>query len=308
MAWSDWYSYQSEVFGTSFELQLWADNQQAADGAMQLVEAEMWRIHHLLSPYESESELSFVNGSAGIGPVDISAELSGLLATTLYYSELTEGAFDPSFASVGWYYDYKNGEKPDQELIDAMRPAINYRLIMLDTETHRVDLQHKNMKLDLGGSAKGYAMDRAAEILRSLGIEHATVSAGGDMRVLGDKRGRPWVVGIRNPRQEQTAIRLPLENVAVSTSGDYERFFIDTDTGDRIHHILDPSTGQSADKLASVTVIGERGIDTDPLSTSIFVLGAVKGLALINSMSGFDAILIDSAGRVHFSQGLSEPE
>lgn len=346
-AWAEWFEYESQIFGTRFSLELWSEDQAIADQVINEVVAEMWRLHHMLSPYEPESELSAVNRLAFSEPVVVSSELFTLLQQSLYYSRLTAGAFDPSFSSIGQYYDYRAGRKPDQSLdeeqIEEAKAAIDFRLIRLDKSNKTVAFEHSAMMLDLGGIAKGYAMDRAADILMSGGIRHASVSAGGDMRILGDqliqyskpgqqarpgqsvnasqqaksgqqvrpdespKQGRPWIIGIRNPRQESTAIRLPLENTAVSTSGDYERFFIDEDTGDRIHHILDPETGESAAMLASVTVLGEKGLDTDPLSTAVFVLGAEKGLALINSMPEYDAILIDTSGQVHFSRGLVEP-
>jgi thiamine biosynthesis lipoprotein len=136
---------------------------------------------------------------------------------------------------------------------------------------------------------------------------HASLSAGGDSRVLGDKRGRPWLVGIKNPRADAVAISLPLDNVAVSTSGDYERYFI-ADSGERVHHIINPRTGKSTSGVNSVTIIGPQGFDTDPLSTSVFVMGPEKGLALINKLPGFDAVIITSQGKVLYSQGLENPQ
>jgi thiamine biosynthesis lipoprotein len=135
------------------------------------------------------------------------------------------------------------------------------------------------------------------------------VSAGGDSRVLGDKLGKPWLVGIRNPRAEDknaVAITLPLENCAISTSGDYERFFIDKD-GQRVHHIINPKTGKSPHGIISASVIGPAGFDTDPLTKTIFIMGPEKGLALINSLPGFDAIVITESGKVIYSKGLTPP-
>lgn len=305
---SDWYQHSSTVFGTSLSIELWLEDADLAQKIIQQTESEMWRIHHLLSPYEEESELSQVNLYAHEKPKKISQELVDLLAASLFFSRLSEGAFDISFSSVGSLYNYREGQKPSQEQIDGLKASINYRLINLDRVNRTVQLNHPSMKIDLGGIAKGYAMDKAVELLVDFGVKHATVSAGGDMRVLGDKRGRPWLIGIKNPRQEATAVRLPLESVAVSTSGDYERFFIEDATGERVHHILDPATGRSAAALSSATVIGERGFDTDPLSTTVFVLGIEKGLELINSIPEFDAVLIDTTGRVHYSQGLIAPD
>ena len=150
-------------------------------------------------------------------------------------------------------------------------------------------------------------MDRAIAIVQQMGVAYASVSAGGDSRVIGNKLGRPWLVGIKNPRSEtDVAITVPLEDCAISTSGDYERYFIDSD-GARVHHILNPRTGKSTTGIASVSIIGPHGFETDPLSTSVFVLGVEKGLELINTLPGYDAIIITTAGKVHYSTGLAPP-
>ncbi len=237
----------------------------------------------------------------------ISPELTRLIDKSLYYSRLTDGAFDITFASLARYYDYRKRLTPSEAQRAALLPAINYRLIHLDKQQRTLWFEHPQLYIDLGGIAKGYAVDRGIAILRSHGVMHASLSAGGDSRVLGDKRGRPWLVGIKNPRADAVAISLPLDNVAVSTSGDYERYFI-ADSGERVHHIINPRTGKSTSGVNSVTIIGPQGFDTDPLSTSVFVMGPEKGLALINKLPGFDAVIITSQGKVLYSQGLENPQ
>ena len=149
-------------------------------------------------------------------------------------------------------------------------------------------------------------MDRAIELLRDCGIFRAMVSAGGDSRIIGDRDGREWIIGIQHPRDPSgIALRLPLSDTAVSTSGDYERFFIEN--GERVHHIINPTTGRSARESWSATVIGPDAMTTDALSTTIFILGAVEGLALIESLAGIDAIVIDRNGKVHYSSGFQDP-
>ena len=169
------------------------------------------------------------------------------------------------------------------------------------------------MSIDLGGIAKGYTVDRVLTLLRSAGVVSAAISIGGDSGFLGDRgpepgstKRIPWMVGIKHPRGEenQYALRMPLVDVAFSTSGDYERFYIDDGTGERVHHILDPATGLSVGKLVSVSVLGPSSMDCDALSTTLFVLGVEKGLELIETIEGYDAVLIDSAGKVHYSNGL----
>jgi thiamine biosynthesis lipoprotein len=159
------------------------------------------------------------------------------------------------------------------------------------------------MRIDLGGFAKGHAVDRAAAILRGHAIRHAVVAAGGDSYVLGDRRGRPWNIAVRDPRRpDQVVAVLPLEDVAMSTSGDYERFF--ERDGERFHHVIDPKTGRSAHGLRSVTILAEDGLTSEGLSKSVFVKGLAEGMRLVESQEGVDAIVIDAEGVLHYSSGL----
>jgi thiamine biosynthesis lipoprotein len=162
------------------------------------------------------------------------------------------------------------------------------------------------MRIDLGGFAKGHAVDNAATILRHRRVRHAMVSAGGDSRVIGDRRGRPWTIGIRDPRRpgEMSAL-LPLQDVSISTSGDYERYF-EAD-GQRFHHLIDPKTGRSPTGVHSVTILAEDGLTTEALSKTVFVMGVEKGLRLIESQRGVDAVIVDATGVLHYSSGLLAP-
>ncbi|OZY87800.1 thiamine biosynthesis protein ApbE [Cellvibrio mixtus] len=306
-----WYSDTQDVMGTRVSVTFWLEDEAKAAEALVAVMAEMHRIDQHFSPYIASSELSRANQQAVLAtaekPLAISAELTRLIDKSLYYSRLTDGAFDITFASLARYYDYRKKLTPSEAQRAALLPAINYRLIHLDKQHRTLWFEHPQLYIDLGGIAKGYAVDRGIDILRGYGIAHASLSAGGDSRVLGDKRGRPWLVGIKNPRADAVAISLPLDNVSVSTSGDYERYFI-ADNGERVHHIINPRTGKSTSGVNSVTIIGPLGFDTDPLSTSVFVMGPEKGLALINQLPGFDAVIITSQGKVLYSQGLIDPE
>jgi len=306
---AEWRYEQQAIMGTEVSLTFWHEDSSAAKTVATAVMNEMHRIDQAFSPYKPDSELSRLNREASRAPVKVSDELYRIIDKALYYSRLTQGAFDISFASVGQHYNYREGKQPSDENRQALLVAIDYRQVKLDPRATTVYFSQPELQLDLGGIAKGYAVDRSIEILKRMGVNNATVSAGGDSRVLGDKRGRPWMVGIKNPRgQESIALTLPLADTAISTSGDYERYFIDELTGRRIHHILNPQTGQSAGELASVSVIGPQGFDTDPLSTSVFVLGVEKGIALIESIQGFDCIIIARDGKLSFSSGLGQPE
>ncbi|MEW8586050.1 MAG: FAD:protein FMN transferase, partial [Candidatus Thiodiazotropha sp.] len=227
-----------------------------------------------------------------------------LIETSLEYSELTDGAFDITFASIGHRYDYRKGIRPTDSLIDRTLPLIDYRNIHLDKDKSTVFFEKKGVRIDLGGIAKGYAVDRGIELLQQQGIVHALISAGGDSRLLGDHRGRPWHIGVQAPRdKDRMAAMLPLVDSAISTSGDYERFF--ERDGVRYHHIISPKTGRSADTLQSVTIIGPNATRTDALSTSVFVLGVEKGMALINRLEDVDGVIIDGDGEMITSQGFA---
>jgi len=307
----NWHGDEQDIMGTKVSVALWLEDERKAELAVAAVMTEMRRIDEHFSPYIETSELYRANQlaprSSAKKPLSISSELASIIDKSLHYSALSEGAFDITFASLARYYDYRNKLSPSERQREELLPAINYRLIHLDTKNNTLWFEHPKLYIDLGGIAKGYAVDKAVEILKGFGVEHASVGAGGDSRVIGDKFGRPWLIGIKNPRAHAVAITLPLEDVAVSTSGDYERYFID-DKGERVHHIINPRTGKSTNGINSVTIIGPQGFDTDPLSTAVFVLGAEKGMALIHRLPGFDAVIISSDGKVHYSQGLMAPE
>jgi thiamine biosynthesis lipoprotein len=159
------------------------------------------------------------------------------------------------------------------------------------------------VRIDLGGFAKGHAVDNGAAILARHGIRNAIVTAGGDSHVLGDRRGRPWTIAIADPRRPGEVVAvLPLEDVAVSTSGDYERYF-EAD-GVRCHHVIDPRTGKSPDAIHSVTILADDGLTSEALSKCLFVMGVEQGMRLIESQPAVDAVVVDAAGALHFSSGL----
>ncbi len=304
-AWGAWHQDTQGIMGTRVHVELYTQDAQLGSTLLEEVMAEMHRIDHTFSSYKADSELSKLNQQAPQGWVEVSSELMNLLVRAQQVSELSGGAFDITYASVGRYYDYRQGKTPEpDELQDAVK-AINYRYVQLDVDRRRVRFQHPQVYIALGGIAKGYAVDRGIAILRRAGITQASVAAGGDSRIIGDRQGKPWTVGIRHPRQEgKVSAVLPLVDTAVSTSGDYERYF--ERDGVRYHHILDPATGRSATGAWSVTILGPDATFTDGLSTSVFVLGPERGLALINKLPGIDAIIINPEGQLLFSDDLSE--
>ena len=303
---ADWYKAEHAIMGTEVGIELWHEDVKRSELCADQVFAEMRRIDALMSPYIPESELSKINNQAADSPVTISEEMYGLIKESLKYSELSSGAFDITFSSVGYLYDYRKKQHPSDSTINKLLSAINYRHISLDESKHTIRFAMKGVRIDLGGIAKGYAVDNAVAILRACGIQNGYVNAGGDSFVLGDRNGQPWMLGVKHPRQEnKVVVRLPVSNVAVSTSGDYERFFIED--GKRIHHILRPATGKPVTETWSVTVIGNSALETDALSTTLFVMDWKSAMELVNKLKGIDAIIIDAKGEMHYSSGLVAP-
>ena len=300
----EWYSHSFEVMGTQAKVEFEANNKSLADQLIGQVVEEMNRIDRGMSPYKPESELNLINQKASRAPLVISEEMFKLLQRSLYFSRLTKGAFDISFSSVGYLYDYRRKIRPQAAQIEKLTPAIDYRKIKLDSNSLSVFFSDPRVKIDLGGIAKGYAVDRCIQLLQKAGINNAYVNAGGDSRLIGKKQDRLWYIGIRHPRDENKLLaNLPLEEIALSTSGDYERFFIED--GVRYHHIIDPKTGQSVDSIQSATILASDSTSADALSTSLFVMGVEQGMSLVNSLEGVSAIIVDHHGKLFVSEDLA---
>ncbi len=304
---ADWVRREETVMGTRIYVEAWHDNPVQGELALDAVMENMRRIDRLMSHYRPDSQLSQINIHGAIEPVVVDPELFELIRTSVHFSEITEGAFDITYASVGYLYDYARHLRPTEAEITAALPGVNFRNLTLDAAQHSVGFAHPGMRIDLGGIAKGYACDRGVEILRSYGISSAIVTAGGDSRLLGDRRGRPWVVGIRHPDDKsRVVLSMPLADVGISTSGDYERYF--DEGGVRYHHIIDPKTGHSPSGVRSVTIIGPTATDTEGWSKAVFIKGPVEGLRLIEQYPQMDAVVVDKDGKVWYSKGLSPPK
>ena len=304
-----WIDRTEAIMGTRIYVELWADDTAVGNAAIDAVMTEMRRIDALMSHYRPDSELSQINAHAATEAVKVSPELFDLIRLSTHFSEITAGAFDITYASVGYLYNYPLHERPSEEQIKAALPAVNWRNLKLDAEHHTVRFAHAGMRIDLGGIGKGYAVDRSVALLKARGITNAIVTAGGDSRLIGDHRGRQWLVSIAHPDQphnpDKVVTRIPLSDAAISTSGDYERYF--DEDGVRYHHIIDPGTGHSASKVRSATIIGPTATRTDGLSKTAFVLGPERALEIYNRLDDIDAILVTPDGRVLYSKGLEAP-
>ncbi|MDH3713822.1 MAG: FAD:protein FMN transferase [Gammaproteobacteria bacterium] len=302
---AEWFNDERTLMGTQVRIELWADNALQARPAISAALAEIARIDAAMSVYRDDSEVSQLNQHAAKAPVRISAELFELLERAIGVFELTEGAFDITYAAAGVLYDFRDAQRPDEQALGQALQSVGSQRLLLDHGSRSVFFSQPGVRIDLGGIAKGYAVERATAALQRRGIHHALITAGGDSRFLGDRRGRPWRIGIRDPRNlERSAALLSIADEAISTSGDYERFFVED--GIRYHHILDPTTGRSSQAVTSVSVIGPDATITDALATGLFVLGVTKGKNTLKKFPAYDAIFIDRQGSLHVSKNVSK--
>lgn len=291
---------------TRIYVELWDTSPKHANAAIDAVMAEMHHVDDVMSDFKPNSELSRINEHAARHPVVVSPELYDLIKLSTHYSQVTDGAFDITVESVWRLYHFRQHIHPTDAEITALLPTVGWKQLILDDRRHSVRFARPGMAIGLGGIGKGYAVDRGIDILKSRGIEHALVTAGGDTRILGDRRGRPWMVAIRDPWDLSKVVTLmPLANEAISTSGDYYRGFVQH--GVLYDHILSPFTGHSAQLVRSASVIAPTATQTDGMSKTAFVLGPEKTLALIDRMPQYDAVFICPDGRVVYSKGIAPP-
>ncbi len=277
-----------------------------AEKAIDAAFSEVKKLEKLSNFFSSESEISRINRNAGISVVKVSPDTSDVLEKALLVSEKTEGAFDVTMGPVIKLYDFYKKIKPEQSTINKNLWLVDYRDLIIDRNKSAAYLKKKGMLIDLGGISKGYAADKAVETLKRKGINSGLVSVAGDIKTFGLKPDkRPWKIGIRNPRAEgqkdDIMATIELRDMAISTSGDYERCFILD--GKRYHHLLSPKTGYPAEECRSVSIIAKEGVFTDAFATGVFILGPEKGMRVIEKM-GFDGVIVDSQGKVFTTPGI----
>ncbi|MFB6262764.1 MAG: FAD:protein FMN transferase [Bradymonadaceae bacterium] len=282
---------RQSIMGTTFRIEVRTTRPEAAARAIDAAFDEVVRLDGLLSSWESTSELSRVNRRAGERPVEVGPELMEVVALAQRISRRTDGAFDLTFASCDSLWSFRPPEIPSSSELKRCRGEIGYEQIRIDRGESTIYLPDGDLAIGVGGIGKGYAVDRAARILERHGIHNYLVDGGGDVRVRAEDVS-PWQVGIAHPRRRGELLeRLTLEEGAVVTSGDYERYF--ERDGKRYHHILDPRTGRPARGTAAVTVVADRAARADALSTALFVQGPQRGLALADELERVEALIVD---------------
>lgn len=295
--------------GAEIHVSAWTGDEPVARATFQEIFAELDRLESLMSVWREGSDIVRLNAAAGVKPVAIGSDVMDALRAAREVGDLTDGAFDVTFAAVSdvWKFDHDQDNRiPPREDIERRLPRVDYRALVLDSTARTAYLPRAGMRAHLGGIGKGYAVDRAAGILRSRGISDFMIQFGGDLYVAGAHGERPWRLGIRDPRGPADRIfaAIELTNSSFSTSGDYERFFMHD--GRRYHHIIDPRTGEPARGSRSVTIVADTAALADALSTGVFVMGPDKGMALIERLPKVDGVIVGDDNRVLVSSGIRE--
>ena len=293
--------------GTLVSITAVASTDQAANRAINAGFKEVKRLEQLLSTWIPESELSRVNVSAGVMPVHVSPETLTVVQRAMQAAEMTGGGFNIAIGPVVDAWRVTEGQRiPTESELDALRSLVDLQAIHVDVRKRTIFLEKAGMRIDVGGIGKGYAADQAVDALRRAGAVAGVVALSGDIKTFGQlPGGRKFPVGIQHPRKDGEVLAfIDLEDEAISTAGDYERFF--ERDGVRYHHILDPRTLQPARSCQSVTVIAREGIWADGLDTGIFVMGAELGMRLVEALPDVEAVIVDHEGLVHVSSGLRD--
>lgn len=296
------------LMGSRFDISIVAADSATAVQSIDEVVAEISRIEYLISDWKPETQISKVNQNAGIKPVVVDREVFLLAQRAINLSKLTEGAFDISFASMDkvWKFDGSMTEMPTAETIKNSVAKINYKNVILDSVRSTIYLKEPGMKIGFGALGEGYAADQCKALMMAKGILAGIVNGSGDMRTWGEQpNGKPWYVGLTNPfKKEKLLAAVPLTNGAITTSGNYEKFVVFN--GQRYSHIINPVTGYPSTGITAVTVMGPEAEVANGFSTSIMVLGAEKGLALLEKFPAYSCIIFTDNGQVIRSKNISK--
>lgn len=300
------YKRTLKLMGSRFDITVVAQDSIIANDHIDTAIAEITRIEKLISSWDENSQTTKINKNAGIEPVNVDPELFNLITRAIDISKLTDGAFDISYASMDkiWKFDGSMTMMPSEEEIKSSIAKIGYKNIVLDKLNSTVFLKLKGMKIGFGAIGKGYAADKAKDLLISKGVQSGIINASGDMNTWGKQpNGNDWKIAITNPMDKNKVFALlPITNRAVVTSGNYEKYV--NFNGKRYSHIIDPRTGYPSTGIISVTVFAPKAELADALATSIFVMGKEAGLDRINQMPKIECIIIDEAGNIWKSKNI----
>ncbi|MGO4919620.1 FAD:protein FMN transferase [Maribacter spongiicola] len=300
------YKRTIKLMGSRFDITVVAKDPVEGDVYIDIAINEITRIEKLISSWDPNSQTSEINRNAGLRPVKVDAELFDLIQRAIGISKLTDGAFDVSYASMDkiWKFDGSMTVMPSADSIKASVSKVGFQYIVLDKESSTVFLKLKGMKIGFGAIGKGYAADKAKDLLISKGVLSGIINASGDMNTWGKQPdGKEWKVAITNPMDKNKVFALlPITNGAVVTSGNYEKYVTFNDV--RYTHIIDPRSGYPATGIISVTVFAPKAELADALATSVFVMGIEVGLNRINQLPKIECIIIDDRGNIITSKNI----
>jgi FAD:protein FMN transferase len=296
-----------KLMGNRFLLGVVGDDEDQAATCIDAGILEIQRIEKLLTTYNEESETALINRNAGIQPVRVCRETFDIIERSIRISRITQGAFDITYGSVDkqlWNFDTNLNTLPDRETAKKMARLINYRNIILDGENVTVMLREKDMRIGFGGIGKGYAAERAKEVMKAMGAESGIVNASGDMTTWGvQPNGKPWTIGIVDPNAKDKVFSfMNITDMAVATSGNYEKYIIVN--GQKYSHTIDPKTGLPIRGIKSVTIISRNAEIADAMATPVMIMGIVPGLDMINQIKDIEAIVIDDQDKIFTSKNI----
>jgi thiamine biosynthesis lipoprotein len=294
------------AMGSQLKVTLWTTDEAKAIAAADRVSREFDRLELLLSVWKPESDVVRLNAAAGRAPVQVSPETLEVLTVAGMASAWTAGKFDITFGALAdiWKFDHdQDNTVPDAAAIAARLPLVDYRAVQVDAAKRTAFISRPGVRVHLGGIGKGYALDLAVTMLKREGFTDFLIQAGGDMYAAGTNNGTPWTLGIADPRGAHDAFAaVEVRETTFSTSGDYERFFMKD--GIRYHHLIDPDRGEPARGCRSVTIVADRAVIADVLSTGVFIMGPEAGMALVEQMPDVEAVIVTAANEVLISSGL----
>ncbi|WP_251861200.1 FAD:protein FMN transferase [Clostridium sp. Marseille-Q2269] len=300
-------SRETFLMGTIIKIQAYGKN---ADKAVQASVDKISDIENKMSTNIPTSEVSKINKNAGVAPVKVSKNTLDVVKASLIYSKKTKGSFDITVEPLValWSIGTDKARIPSKDEIDRSLKLINYKDIIINEKESTIMLKRKGQAMDLGAIAKGYTADELKKILINYNIESAFLSLGGNVYVVGNKPNKtPWNIGVQNPIHPKGNYlgAISVSDKSIVTSGNYERFF--EKNGKRYHHIFDTKTGYPAEKgLVSVSIISDKSIDGDALSTSVYTLGLDNGKKLIESLTNVEAIFVTNDKKVYITSGLKD--
>lgn len=297
-----------KLMGNAFEITVVSDDEKSAHRHIDAAILEIQRIEKLLTTYNDSSQTNLINQNAGIQPVKVDWEIFDLIERSIRISSITDGYFDISYGGIDksfWNFDRNMNQLPDPELVKEHLKLVNYQNILLNRENQTVFLKEKGMRIGFGGIGKGYAAEMAKRLLKERGVASGIVNASGDLTTWGNQSdGKPWTVGIADPdNAKQPFSYMNITNMAVATSGNYEKFVVINDK--KYSHTINPKTGMPVSGVKSVSIFCPNAEIADAMATPVSIMGIDAALDLVNQINHLECIIIDDEDRIYSSKNIN---